>query len=140
MRGKLVLLAFLCIACKEDEVPQGLYNYQVERLLSGGTAKTWVLVSTNTDGSTATPELCTDSLRLLITSVATDSINITTLTPRLNCATFDSLDLGDANATGDLVFTDSINFESGEVWVILNLSSLDLTIQTSTESNTWIAN
>ncbi|MEP1096566.1 MAG: hypothetical protein ABJG78_15730 [Cyclobacteriaceae bacterium] len=137
MRGKLVLLAFLFIACEEDEVPQGLYNYQVERLLSGGAAKTWVLASTNTDGSTTTPALCTDSLRLLITAVATDSINVTTLTPKLNCLTFDSLDLGDANASGDLVFTDSIVFDSGEIWIIDEITARNLTITTNIQTEKW---
>ncbi|MEP5612916.1 MAG: hypothetical protein ABJP45_11730 [Cyclobacteriaceae bacterium] len=132
MRDKLFRLAlFFSItfsACKEDAVPQGLYNYQVERLLSGDTAKTWVLVSSVIEGSTTTPVVCTDSLRLLITAVATDSINVATLTPQMNCTAFDTLDLGDANASGDLVFTDSIVFDSGEIWIVTEITSQNLSL------------
>lgn len=128
MRGKLLFLTLFAFACKEDQFPAGLYHYQAERLLSGGDSKTWVLVSSSESGTVTNPTLCSDTLRLLITEVASDSINISRLIPISNCTSFDSLKFGNANASGDLVFTDSIIFATGEVWIIDKITSKGLAI------------
>ncbi len=137
MRGKWVFLAILLFGCQDDQFQQGLYNYQVERLLSGGDSKTWTLVSTNNDGVVSNPALCSDTLRLLISTAATDSIHVARLTPEIDCIAFVSEDLGKANASGNLAFTDSIIFDSGEVWIITEITSENLSFTTRLQSESW---
>ncbi len=136
MRGKWLLLALSILSCKDDQFPEGLYNYQVERLLSAGDSKTWNLVSLSRGGVNSNPSQCTDSLRLLITSVS-DSIHVSRLTPNIDCLTFSTEDLGNANASGDLLFTDSLVFSSGHVWIIHQITSENLSLTTNSQSEIW---
>lgn len=123
-------LLFL-VGCSEDNFPQGLYDYQVERLLSAGDSKTWMLVSETEDGTIAFPTTCSDTTRLLITLVDQDSISISRLLPNLECNAFDTLKFGNANASGDLLFTDSLRFATGSFWTIQSVTSSKLEIFTS---------
>ncbi len=132
-----MLLALLFLGCKDDQFPEGLYNYQAERLLSGGDSKTWALISVNRDGVVSNPALCTDTLRLQISTLGADSIQVSRLTPNVDCSAFIAEDLGNANASGTLVFTDSIIFVSGEVWIITEISSENLSLTTRLQSEIW---
>ena len=93
MRGKwLVLLLF--IGCQQDFFPAGLYDYQVERLLSGGESKVW----SEQVGSMN----CADSTKLYITLLENssgDSVSLSILTPRSDCSGFDTTLIGNANAS-----------------------------------------
>ncbi len=138
MRGKWLLLVLIVLGCQDDQVPVGFYDYQVERLLSGGDSKTWTLVSTSRGGVVSRPSICTDTLRLQIAVVTdTDSISISRLTPTADCSGFTEETLGNANASGDLVFTDSIIFASGDIWIINEITAKTLSLTTQSQSENW---
>ncbi|WP_420575603.1 hypothetical protein [Ekhidna sp.] len=125
MRDSLlvIVLFFSFIACSEEDLPEGLYDYQVERLLTGGSAKTWdqVVGSTN----------CTDSLKLYF-ELVNDSVDISQINPGSACAFDDTLFLGRANASGfpdNNLFTDSLNFSDGDYWMIRRITSSLLQIE-----------
>ncbi len=131
MRGKLwVVLFALCFSCVEDEFPEGIYHYQVERLLSNGDSKTWILASQTNDGVVITPGACQDSIRLQVTQVE-DSVGFTRLIPTSDCTDFDSNSLGNANASGTLLFTDSLLFGDGTIWKIQSVLPDELIVEES---------
>ncbi len=118
-----ILLAFLLIQCQEEEVSI-FEGQQIQRLLTGGDEKIWVLSSRSEDGVESTLS-CTDSLRLLMTD-EDDSVNIQQLIPTClgTALTFDSLDLGNALVSSqDDLFTDSLLFEDGTFWLVEDVSS-----------------
>jgi hypothetical protein len=131
MRVKWFVLTLLFLGCKEDQFPKGIYDYQVERLLSGGESKVWLLAEEKTEGIVTRPEVCSDSTRLLIAATQLDSIEISRLVPKVDCSGFDTLALGNANTSGELVFTDSLIFSTGEFWIVESISSLNLILSTS---------
>lgn len=133
----LVVLVAILAACVEDEFPRGLYDYQVERLLSGESEKIWSVVSETEDGVTTVPTSCSDSLRLYIVPVGTDSINISWLFPSITCGSFDTLRLGNSNATSEddsQLFTDSLQFADGNYWLIQSVTSQTSSITTSADA------
>ncbi len=114
------------MACSEEKLPAGIYDYQVERLLSAGSEKTWSEVVNSTD--------CADSLELyfeLVSSSSNDSLDIFELTPNANCNSFNAIFIGRADASrlpdSDL-FTDSLIFSSGDFWIINSITSQSLQI------------
>ena len=127
MRGRSLLLLLFCIACDTDFFPEGLYDYQVERLLSSGDTKTWNQVA-NTDN-------CTDSVKLvftLLSSTIDDSVSVERLTSNVACTGFDTTSLGNADASSfsdALNFTDTLNFANGSFWIIRDVSSENLIIE-----------
>lgn len=123
MRDKILLVIFgiLLLACSEEDLPAGIYDYQVEQLLSAGSEKTWNMVVNSTN--------CEDSLKLhfeLIRNSANDSLDVFELTPLANCSLFDTTLVGRADASrlpgGDL-FTDSLNFVAGDYWILRSITS-----------------
>lgn len=128
MRGRLLFIAVILFACEQDFFPIGLYDYQVERLLSGGADKVWMQQVNSTD--------CSDSTRLYIELVTgtDDSVRISTLNPMMDCSGFDTVLIGNANASqieGGLLFTDSLNFADGSFWLVDHITSTQLILQTS---------
>lgn len=125
MRGKLlVFVVFLfLIACSEENLPEGIYDYQVERLLSGGSAKSWDQVVSSTS--------CTDSLKLYF-ELITDSVDISQINPGNACTFNDTVYLGRANASSfpdNNLFTDSLKFSDGDYWMIRRVTSSLLQIE-----------
>ena len=128
MRGRILLVVFwFCLlACSEEKIPAGIYDYQVERLLSGGSEKTWGKVISSMD--------CADSVKLhfeLVTNSSNDSLDIYRLTPISNCTSFDSTLIGRADASSlkdSNLFTDSLVFASGDFWLINLITSEFLSI------------
>ena len=123
MRDKILLVIFgiFLLACTEEDLPAGIYDYQVERLLSAGSEKTWDQVINSME--------CADSLKLhfeLVTNTSNDSLDIFELTPTFNCASYDTTLIGRADASklvgGDL-FTDSLVFSSGDFWIVVQVTS-----------------
>ena len=119
MRGKfLVLVVFLfLIACSEENLPEGIYDYQVERLLTGGSAKTWDQVVSSTS--------CTDSVKLYF-ELITDSVDISQINPGNACTFNDTVYLGRANASSfpdNNLFTDSLKFSDGDYWIVQRITS-----------------
>lgn len=130
-----MLLVLSAFACSDDSFPPGLYNYQVERLLSADSSKIWLFVSELNNGTEFRPTTCSDSTHLYITSVAPDSIHIARLIPKDNCSAFDTLKLGNANASGELLFTDTLSFASGEYWFLEEITAQKLSFFTSREES-----
>ena len=123
MRSKCLLI-FLLFACREEFFPRDLYDYQIERLLSGGSAKTWLQMINSVE--------CSDSVRLhitLLSSSSDDSISIFNLLPKSNCFGYDTAFVGNANASGNLLFTDSLLFADGDFWIVESVTSENLSIR-----------
>ena len=132
-----ILLLFIGVACVEDEFPTGLYHYQIERLLATDTNKTWLLAESVVNGASVRPSVCQDSVRLLFINDS-DSVNVSILSYNATCSAFDTTRLGNANASGDLVFTDSLNFADGREWIVESILPNRLTINTDrTTSETY---
>ena len=118
------LLFVFCFACDKDFFPEGLYDYQVERLLSGGDTKVWNQVITSDN--------CQDSVKLIIRLLANapdDSLSVLRLLSNAACDGFDTTNLGNADASssiGALIFTDSLNFAGGDFWIIQSVTSTHL--------------
>ncbi len=126
MRVRWLIFLLVLVGCTEDDFPVGIYGYQVERLLSGGDQKLWQQV-VNTGN-------CQDSVRLFIrVASSTDSITVSRLNPNTACTGFDTLLLGNASASivpEGILFTDSINFASGDTWIIQSITATTLTYVT----------
>jgi len=130
----LVRLGSLCLvlvflSCSQQDVQDRLFDYQIERLLSGGDSKVWDEEINSTD--------CQDSLKFLIQLVADqadDSLSISQITTlSSNCVNLDTtfIGLADASSFGDgIAFSDSLIFSDGNVWIINNLTSQILSINT----------
>lgn len=106
------------MSCSEEDLPAGIYHYQVERLLSGSSgSKIWNEVVNSPN--------CSDSVMLYVVSVS-DSLDFSRLTYQNNCVAFDTTYLGRANASKaddrDL-FTDSLRFQNGDFWIIKTITS-----------------
>lgn len=118
----LLLVLIFVINCSEDFTPEGLYGYQVERLLTNDSNKIWTVTRMMVDNSEISMTACADSLFLLLTS-DTDSVSVSSLVR--DCSTTSELDttfLGKANtSTIGLVFSDSLLFASGDYWLISNV-------------------
>ncbi len=123
MRDKLAALVLLVslISCSEEELPVGLYHYQVERLLSGtGGTKTWLQANNSTN--------CVDSVKLvfaLVENSSNDSLDISMISGCTSTASF----LGRASASKAVdrdLFTDSLIFASGDFWIINQVTSQQL--------------
>jgi len=127
MRGKwLFLIGLFLLSCNNDFIPPGFYDYQVERLLSGGTNKLWDQEVNSTD--------CQDSVKLyfqLLENDSDDSVTVSRLTPLSDCSAFDTILIGNADASsleGAIGFTDSLIFASGDFWIINSVTSDRLTL------------
>ncbi|MEP0986935.1 hypothetical protein [Ekhidna sp.] len=141
MRDKFLVFAllFTILSCSEEDLPIGLYDYQVERLLSGQSgSKTWMQIVNSTD--------CKDSVRLHIEFVPNqsgDSLNLSRISLLNNCSSKDTTLIGRANASkanGRDLFTDSLNFRSGDFWIIKNVTSKKLTLTDNETTISYIAN
>ncbi|MEM9340307.1 MAG: hypothetical protein AAGA66_16350, partial [Bacteroidota bacterium] len=64
----IAIVLTLLVGCTEDDFPEGIYGYQVERLLSGGGQKVWIRVTNSSN--------CQDSVRLVISATTNDSVTV----------------------------------------------------------------
>ena len=109
---KLMLILALgsVLSCEEDGFPVDLYDYQVERLLHGGTEKMW-----HTDEEGVMGYLLFESLD--------DSVNVMGITMDFS----DTLSLGMMRASvKSLLFSDSLLFADGNFWLIEEVSAHSL--------------
>ena len=98
------------LSCEEDGFPVDLYDYQVERLLHGGTEKMW-----HTDEEGVMGYLLFESLD--------DSVNVMSITMDFS----DTLSLGLMRASVKaLLFSDSLLFADGNFWLIEEVSAHSL--------------
>ena len=119
-----ILFTFTLVNCSEEFVPQGLYDYQVSRLLSTDSNILWTVTEITVDDQFQSLENCEDSLFLLFTSVD-DSLFIQSLTR--NCIVnnvFDTVDIGQAAPSSfGIIFSDSLIFRDEKVWFIRVITS-----------------
>lgn len=126
MRDKLfviILIVFVSISCSEEDLPEGIYDYQIERLLSGQTgSKIWSQVSSNTN--------CADSIKLIFTLVADSSNDSLDISLERGCSGSSTTTLiGRADAshiTDGVLFTDSLLFTNGNYWIVDEITSEQL--------------
>ena len=125
VRYLLILCAWLVMSCTNEFFPEGLYDYQVERLLSNGDSKIW--------NQQVNSNECQDSVRLLVQLVSAntdDSVSISEILRGTTC-TPDTTLIGNADASSfldGLLFTDSLNFADGSTWMVNDISAKSLTI------------
>ena len=125
VRYLLILFVWLVMSCTNEFFPEGLYDYQVERLLSNGDSKIW--------NQQVNSNECQDSVRLLVQLVSAntdDSVSISEILGGIAC-TPDTTLIGNADASSfldGLLFTDSLNFADGSTWMVNDISAKSLTI------------
>ncbi len=142
----LFISAWIFGSCDSDFFPGGLYDYQIERLLSGGDSKVWNQVVNSTD--------CQDSVKLLIELVSSssdDSIAVSLISYNFGlnelpnsslCQLTDTVLLGNADASSfsdALLFTDSLNFSNGDFWIIKEITAQRIEILNSLESTFYLS-
>ncbi len=112
------------MSCSEEELPAGIYDYQVERLLSGSSeSKSWNQLVNSSN--------CADSVILYVEAIG-DSLDFSRLTYQNTCGEFDTTYIGRANASSEddrNLFTDSLRFANGDFWLIKTITSEILTIE-----------
>ncbi|MFY0689988.1 MAG: hypothetical protein JXQ90_22645 [Cyclobacteriaceae bacterium] len=122
----------LASACQEDYFPPGLLGYQVERLLSADTSKTWNLQSTVDE--------C-DVAQTLLFVEAMDSVEVIAFRDNCDGTSIDSVYLGTASASEfDEIFTDSLIFYDGSIWLIDQITSQFLDIRIGTDQFSYYVN
>lgn len=116
--GILAFLPFL-FSCQEQDIPLGLYDYQVVRLLASDSAKTWFRTQYIENGEERPVNTCADSVYtsfVLHEIHDEDSVYLYEIVPKTDCSASDTLLLGlFAASSTDNVFTDSLNFKDGPV-------------------------
>ncbi|MDW3193811.1 MAG: hypothetical protein R8G66_15675 [Cytophagales bacterium] len=128
--GKFLLLLIGFIwACSEDFSSQ-LYDYQVERLLTGGDQATWSPTSILLNGDQLLND-CADSVLFMFELNTDDSLSLRRLRPNCPGGTlYDTLGIEKGNASVDeQIFTDSIRFSDGGFFLINSVFSQSLEIQ-----------
>ncbi len=137
MRDKLFLLLLfsILVSCSEEELPTGLYDYQVERLLSGteGT-KTWSQVVNSTN--------CADSIKLVFDLVANSSDDSLDVSISSGCVgSLSTVLIGRASASSEddqILFTDSLNFADGSYWIVEQVTSEQLRLDIDFQSVEYV--
>jgi hypothetical protein len=115
-------------SCGEEYVPEGLYHYQAARLLSADSTKYWELVPDA--NSTQLVPYTFDVLGVKKTSKTGDTLQFALI----NSTTSDSTLYGYATLSRyNLLFTDSILFLDDNYWIIRQLTSQKLTVESSAE-------
>ncbi len=116
MQGRLIAIIslFFIFSCSEETLPDGIYDYQVERLLSGETGnKTWSQVTSSTN--------CADSLKLtfeLIPDDVDDSLDISMVSGCFGALSTTYIGRASASVRGTVIFSDSLVFSDGEFWIV----------------------
>lgn len=125
----LAFLAVLTFACSED-FQQPLYDYQVERLLSGGDRITWTPTSKLLNGEQLLNS-CPDSVLFMFELNSDDSLSFSRLRPVCTqISTYDTLEAVKGNASVDSqIFTDSIRFSTGDFFLIRSVFSQSMELQ-----------
>ena len=120
-----ILIVFfipIFFSCAEGDVSKRIYDYQVERLLSGQSGiKVWY--------ASVNSVQCEDSVLLrfeLVSNRSNDSLNVTMLTrTKDNCIMVETnLGKADVSKQNDgMLFTDSLLFADGAHWIINSVTA-----------------
>lgn len=128
-RISVVIVVVLVVSCQEDNIPVGLYDYQIVRLLGGDSAKTWFRTQYIENGDLAPISSCQDSIyavfRIHESTQAEDSAYFYEVIPRSDCSEADTLFFGVFAASSVAnVFTDSLNFRDDAPTGFMILNSI----------------
>ena len=125
----LLLLLVLVWACS-DEFQRQIQDDQVERLLTGGGQATWTPTSIVLNGDQLLNE-CADSVLFMFELNSDDSVTFRRLIPDCQGGSlYDTLGNVKGNASvDDQIFTDSLNFSTGEFFIINQIFSQSLDLQ-----------
>ncbi len=122
IKMKLILLSvFMLIlaGCQEDDIPLGFYDYQVVRLLTNDSSKTWMRTQYIENGQNQPISTCADSLYLyflIAENTRNDSVDAFEIIPKVSCTTSDTLLLGRfAAASADNIFIDQLLYADGPI-------------------------
>lgn len=112
--GVLLIIYFMA-SCSETFVPPGLYDYQVERLITNGDSKSWVLQSLVIDGQNVEVLVCDSTITFLAEVVRTDSLVFLEINKRTDCSANDTIFWGAIEASGHVrdLFNDTLYFNGG---------------------------
>ncbi len=141
----LLLIGMLCGCEEEDFYPKGLYGYQVDRLISGGESKLWILTASEIDGQAQAFEDCGDSLKLYVEErtmgIAVYQLNTCNPTD----STFFGYMTSSFKAKGlanQYLFTDSLLFEEGteDFFLVKEVTSLYLKVYYSRRNTSYSMN
>ena len=121
--SSILFFSITLLACSDDNFPDGLYDYQVVRLLSNESAKNWQLLNVD-------PEIC-DSTYYYEISDMIDSVGVSGI--RWNCQNggyTDTVffDYAVPSSVG-LNFSDSLIFNNQMYWVVDEITSNSLVIR-----------
>lgn len=128
--GRFILLLMGLVWACSDDFQQQLYDYQVERLLTGGNQATWSPTSIQLNGDQLLNN-CADSVLFMFELNSDDSLEFRRLRPNCPGSTlYDTLGILKGNASVDeQIFTDSIRFSSGHFFLINSVFSQSLELQ-----------
>ena len=123
----LFTLLIFTFSCKEETFPENLYAYQVTRLLTGGSQKTWIMDQWSYNGTAQTANSCTDSLFLVFTDSLVSNqpaTYIRQVKPLCQMSGHDTVAIGLAYAASyALFFQDSLVFSADKYWIIDEITS-----------------
>ena len=137
MRVKYLVFTFLLalMGCSEEQIPAGIYHYQVERLLSGQDgSKAWMQMVNSAN--------CADSvqLRFELVTGSDDSLDISIVTGCSSSSVTNSVGRASASKAADRdLFTDSLIFSTGEFWLVSQITSQQLYISIDGQSAQYLA-
>ncbi|MFY0607008.1 MAG: lipocalin family protein [Cyclobacteriaceae bacterium] len=148
-----ILMACVVLSACEDEAyyPAGLYGYQVERLLTGGDIATWQITSMSIDGVDQDLSSCNDEIRWVFDQVDDDSIAFYSLTFDAECVFYDTLLMGELNASAELteddeelLFTDSLILDNtgtlnDRFMIVTEITSSNLRVIYTLSNKAYIA-
>lgn len=137
MRDRIFVLFLLIglVSCSDESVPAGIYDYQVERLLSGESGiKTWSLQNSAIN--------CSDSVKLIFELVANttdDSLDISIINGCSQTNTATLIGRASASSPSDrIIFTDSLIFASGSYWIVNQITSVQLNLSIDGNQSAYV--
>jgi len=106
---------WLMTSCSDSFVPQGLYDYQVERLILTDTSNLWVLRSLTVDGQNVEVMACDENVTFWAEAISADSLIFLEVNKRADCSANDTIFWGSFRASGHIrnLFRDSLYFDYG---------------------------
>jgi len=110
-------------SCDDPFFPVGLYDYQVEKLLTNDSNKLWTQIEQQSSD-------CQDSTWLLIGSNQ-DSISLSRIVKIENCEIFDTIFFGNAKISflpETFLSTDTLIFDDSNKWIIEEITFRELVL------------
>ncbi len=131
---------FLFYCSDVGYLPPDLYGYQVKRLLSADSTKTWTVSSLTISGDEQDLDDCEDGILLKFDEV-NDSIDVSWIFNTCSEAEMSEVYVGRALPTSiNRIFSDSLFFTNGGVWYVDQVTSKTAEIYSESTANPFRAN